>query len=132
MQADPLATIVRVINKFSGCVRSMKIIKKAFIDLQEDEKNFISVNVPCFNSDKTFSNKKIRKRIKHYTIDNDKDTDLNWYRDMFKEWRPLFDKITIHYNKANYNRKYVYFPLHYQPEASTIVCAAKYEKQLII
>ena len=41
MQADTLATIVRVINKFSGCVRSMKIIKKAFIDLQEDEKNFM-------------------------------------------------------------------------------------------
>jgi len=25
--------------------------------------------------------------------------------------------------------KYVYFPLHYQPEASTLVCAPKYEKQ---
>ena len=41
MQSDSLATIIRVINKFSGCVRSMKIIKKAFIDLQEDEKNFM-------------------------------------------------------------------------------------------
>jgi len=41
MQSGTLATIIRVINKFSGCVRSMKIIKKAFIDLQEDEKNFM-------------------------------------------------------------------------------------------
>lgn len=35
-----------------------------------------------------------------------------------------------YYNKADYTKKYVYFPLHFQPEASTIVCAAKYEKQL--
>ncbi|WP_313151770.1 capsular polysaccharide export protein, LipB/KpsS family [Lacrimispora sp.] len=34
------------------------------------------------------------------------------------------------YKKADYSKKYVYFPLHYQPEASTIVCAQKYEKQL--
>lgn len=28
------------------------------------------------------------------------------------------------------NKKFVYYPLHYQPEASTLVCASKYEKQL--
>ena len=31
----------RVKNKFSGMIRSMTVIKKAFIDLQEDEKNFM-------------------------------------------------------------------------------------------
>ena len=35
-----------------------------------------------------------------------------------------------YYNKADLSRKFVYFPLHLQPEASTIVCAQKYEKQL--
>ena len=30
----------------------------------------------------------------------------------------------------DYSKKYVFFPLHYQPEASTCVCAEKYEKQL--
>jgi hypothetical protein len=30
------------------------------------------------------------------------------------------------------NRKYVFVPLHYQPEASTLVCAPKYEKQLFL
>lgn len=35
-----------------------------------------------------------------------------------------------YYKKADYTKKYVYFPLHYQPEASTCVCAEKYEKQL--
>lgn len=35
------------------------------------------------------------------------------------------------YHKAVFSRKYVYFPLHYQPEASTLVCALKYEKQLM-
>jgi len=29
-------------------------------------------------------------------------------------------------------RKYVFVPLHYQPEASTLVCAPKYEKQLFL
>jgi hypothetical protein len=36
-----LAIVRKVKNKFSGCIRSMKVIKKAFIDLQEDEKNFM-------------------------------------------------------------------------------------------
>lgn len=44
-----------------------------------------------------------------------------WYR---------YQKIKKYYHKADYNEKYVYFPLHYQPEASTCVCAEKYEKQL--
>lgn len=30
----------------------------------------------------------------------------------------------------DYSQKFVYFPLHFQPEASTLVCAPKYEKQL--
>lgn len=31
---------------------------------------------------------------------------------------------------TDYSKKYVYYPLHYEPEASTLVCAVKYEKQL--
>jgi capsule polysaccharide export protein KpsC/LpsZ len=30
----------------------------------------------------------------------------------------------------DFNEKYVLFPLHFQPEATTLVCAEKYEKQL--
>lgn len=41
-----------------------------------------------------------------------------------------YQKAKKYYNKADYSEKYVYYPLHYQPEASTIVCAQKYEKQL--
>lgn len=44
-----------------------------------------------------------------------------WYR---------YQKIKKYYHEADYSKKYVYFPLHYQPEASTCVCAEKYEKQL--
>lgn len=35
-----------------------------------------------------------------------------------------------YYNEPDYASKYIYYPLHYQPEASTLVCAEKYEKQL--
>lgn len=35
-----------------------------------------------------------------------------------------------YYKMADLTKKYVLYPLHYQPEASTCVCAQKYEKQL--
>jgi hypothetical protein len=41
ISSGTLALVKKVQNKFSGCIRSMKVIKKAFIDLQEDEKNFM-------------------------------------------------------------------------------------------
>lgn len=41
-----------------------------------------------------------------------------------------YQKSKKYYNKPDYRKKFVYLPLHYQPEASTLVCAQKYEKQL--
>lgn len=41
-----------------------------------------------------------------------------------------YQKSKKYYKEADLNKKYVYLPLHYQPEASTCVCAEKYEKQL--
>lgn len=41
-----------------------------------------------------------------------------------------YRKSKKYYRQADFSTKYVYFPLHYQPEASTCVCAEKYEKQL--
>ena len=41
-----------------------------------------------------------------------------------------YQKAKKYYKTADFSEKFVYFPLHYQPEASTIVCAQKYEKQL--
>lgn len=35
-----------------------------------------------------------------------------------------------YYRKADYSQKYIFYPLHYQPESSTLVRAKKYEKQL--
>lgn len=54
------------------------------------------------------------------------------YKDITNPIKFFFRFLTYkkYYHKANYSRKYIYFPLHYQPEASTCVCAQKYEKQL--
>lgn len=41
-----------------------------------------------------------------------------------------YQRCKKYYHKADYTKKYIYYPLHYQPEASTLVCAEKYEKQL--
>ena len=57
----------------------------------------------------------------------------------YKQYRKCLNPITFYfrykkakkyYTKPNYDAKYVFFPLHYQPEASTCICAEKYEKQL--
>lgn len=58
-----------------------------------------------------------------------------FYKDYQTAFDPLkyylrYQKSKKYYNKADLNRKFVYYPLHLQPEASTIVCAQKYEKQL--
>lgn len=37
-----------------------------------------------------------------------------------------------YYHKADFDKKYVLFPLHFQPETTTLVWAAKYEKQLFL
>lgn len=41
-----------------------------------------------------------------------------------------YKRCRKYFNKADLTKKFVYFPLHMQPEATTIVCAQKYEKQL--
>lgn len=57
----------------------------------------------------------------------------------YKSYKHYTDELQFYYNykvskkfyrNADFSKKYVYFPLHYQPEASTCVCAQKYENQL--
>ena len=57
----------------------------------------------------------------------------------YRDYETAFDEVDCYkrykkskkyYNKADLSKKFVYYPLHLQPEASTIVCAQKYEKQL--
>ena len=58
-----------------------------------------------------------------------------YYKDYVNQWNPIifyirYQKIKKYFHRPNYNRKFIFYPLHYQPEASTCVCAEKYEKQL--
>lgn len=41
-----------------------------------------------------------------------------------------YRKLRRYFCKPDYDKKFVFYPLHFQPEASTCVCAEKYEKQL--
>lgn len=41
-----------------------------------------------------------------------------------------YQKLKKYFQQPDYTKKYVFYPLHFQPEASTCVCAEKYEKQL--
>lgn len=54
------------------------------------------------------------------------------YKLVLNKWIFYFryKKCKKYYHKADLTKKYVYMALHFQPEASTIVCAQKYEKQL--
>lgn len=47
-------------------------------------------------------------------------------------FRYLIIKKYFRLDKPNLNQKFVFVPLHYQPEASTLVCAPMYEKQIFL
>jgi len=57
----------------------------------------------------------------------------------YRKYEHVFDSAKFYfryrsyrkyYKKPDYADKYVFFALHFQPEATTLVCAPKYEKQL--
>ena len=58
-----------------------------------------------------------------------------YYKSYTDQLKPIifysrYRKLKRYFALPDYNRKYVFYPLHFQPEASTCVCAEKYEKQL--
>ena len=54
------------------------------------------------------------------------------YEGIFEPIKEVFRyrRSKKYYKNPDLNQKYVYYALHFQPEASTIICAPKYEKQL--
>lgn len=58
-----------------------------------------------------------------------------YYKSYYDQLNPIiyyfrYQRLKKKTVKPDYKRKYIFFPLHFQPEASTCVCAEKYEKQL--
>lgn len=58
-----------------------------------------------------------------------------YYRSYNNQLNPIkyyyrYRRMRRYFSKPDYNRKFIFYPLHFQPEASTCVCAEKYEKQL--
>ena len=75
----------------------------------------------------------IRQRFfNSHTLDKGNYMYYKDYETAFDPWKYYrrYKKSKKYYNKADLSKKFVYYPLHLQPEASTIVCAQKYEKQL--
>lgn len=54
------------------------------------------------------------------------------YKDQLKPivYYSRYRKLKKYFSIPDYTKNYVFYPLHFQPEASTCVCAEKYEKQL--
>lgn len=59
----------------------------------------------------------------HEDMVSQKTFDVKYYFN-YKKYRDL-------YQKPDYSKKFVYYPLHFEPEASTLVCANKFEKQIV-
>ncbi|EHI61355.1 capsular polysaccharide export protein, LipB/KpsS family [Hungatella hathewayi] len=127
-------------NKYQTNQYSVEEVNKAEDYLTEFEKTDIKPVNMAFTGQRPHMSlryflcpvKYLNRRISKYS--NDK-YNYMYYQDYKMAMDPIkfyfrYLKSQKFYQKADYSRKYVYFPLHYQPEASTIVCAPKYEKQL--
>ena len=74
----------------------------------------------------------LRSRFSKY---NNDEMSYMYYKSYENVLNPLrfflnYQKSKKYYKEPSLSKKYVYYPLHYQPEATTCVCAEKYEKQL--
>lgn len=137
---DPYQNICGFNNNYLTIEYSEKEIKQASKFLDDFEKNMIKpsfVNVQRVKPKiklkditipikyiKNFFNKSLNEKFSYM-----------YYKSYSSVWNPIvyyfrYKKCKKYYTLADYTRKYIYFPLHYQPEASTLVCAEKYEKQL--
>lgn len=137
---DPFQTILGFDNNYRENSYSHEEMRTASEFLDKFEKNMIQ---PSF-----VKSQRVEPKIKFKDIfipikylKKRLDGNLNdmysymYYEEYKKVWNPIvyyfrYKKCKKYYNNADYSKKYVYFPLHFQPEASTLVCAEKYEKQL--
>lgn len=137
---DPFQYNMNFASNYEEKIYNNEIVLEANKYLEE----FESQNLKPVNMIYTGLKPKLRKGFLRLPINWFKNIINPKYNDEFsymyyKRYKNTFDPLIFYvryylskkyYSEPDYSKKFVYFPLHYQPEASTIVCAQKYEKQL--
>lgn len=85
--------------------------------------------------DKNFISAPVRYLIKKFDPNCNDPFSYMYYKSYKDQLNPIifyfrYQKLKKYFIKPDYKKKYIFFPLHFQPESSTCVCAEKYEKQL--
>lgn len=85
--------------------------------------------------DKSFIYAPVKYLTTRFDPNNNDPFSYMYYKSYSNQLNPIrfyfrYQKLKKYFHKPDYKKKYVFYPLHFQPEASTCVCAEKYEKQL--
>lgn len=137
---DPYQTILGFDNNYLNNKYTEDEIKRASDFLEQFENNMIQ---PAFVQKQRVKPKITYKDlllpIKYMKARLDKDLNDKYSYMYYQTYTHTLNSVVYYfryqrckkyYKDADYSQTYVYFPLHFQPEASTLVCAEKYEKQL--
>lgn len=137
---DPFQLNMLVNNEYSGRTYPQEIMDQAEAYLSEFESKEIKPeNMAHVQQKPKFELQFLLLPIKYVKHRLSKYANDKHFYMYYKLYKTVFDPLKFYiryqiskkyYNKADFSKKYIYYPLHYQPEASTIVCAQKYEKQL--
>lgn len=138
--ADPYASILNEIQDYMNTEYSGDEVKRAELFLSDFENNERKPKyMEVTGQEPKFKLRYLLAPIKFLKYRLNKYSNDKYFYMYYENYKHSLDQekfffryqISKHYYQiADMSKKYVYFPLHYQPESSTLVCAAKYEKQL--
>lgn len=137
---DPFQYNIELENQYMSCEYSDSEIERADSYLSEFEsKNLKPPAMSLVKTKPKFDKNLLLAPFKYlkYRFDPNLNDPYSYmyYKSYKNQLNPIiyyyrYHKMKKYFCNPDYNKKYVFYPLHFQPEASTCVCAEKYEKQL--